>query len=495
MVIRKRWPILFAAGSALAYLANNYQLRGLEQLRLETRPTQHNHQQPQPGLYGQAGWNGALPSVSPTDYYSYTGGMNTSPAAASSIFDSLPPWQPQLNLGEKLAVMQDQLSHKISGLTQSGTKSLTAAQIGQNGANGLSSLVGSAQPPGDGSYQGIGREINAATSFPVSPPIPLTPDLELTRRTSSGPQPVASNQIGLPRLPGTSPAATGASSMAPGSMIASHSRPDRLSVIRIASFNVHPLNTTKLAKPQVMEALTAIIRNFDIVALQGIQTDRDDALPQLVERLNSSGAQRAYDYLIGPRTGPSGMTQQLAFLFDTNRALTDRYQLYSVDDPENLVTHEPLVAWFRCAELPSDQAFTFTLVNVCINPSSAASEQAFLPHLIHAVVNDGRQEDDVILTGDFAGNIHQMANLRADSIRFAASDLTTDLAGQAVSSGMLFPTRGTCEYTGRSGVLDFLRQFNLSLQQAAEISQQLPVWAEFYVGEGAEPGRVAPPAG
>ena len=129
-------------------------------------------------------------------------------------------------------------------------------------------------------------------------------------------------------------------------------------------------------KPHVMEILIAILRQFDIVALQGVQSERDDILPLIVERLNQSG--RKIDYLIGPRVGPVGARQQFAFLFDTSRIETDRYQLYTVDDPENLVTYEPLVAWFRCREAPASQAFTFTLVNVRVDPQRAQQEQAVL---------------------------------------------------------------------------------------------------------------------
>ena len=40
-------------------------------------------------------------------------------------------------------------------------------------------------------------------------------------------------------------------------------------------------------------------------------------------------------------------SEQFAFIFDTQRVETDRFQLYTIDDPEDLVTREPLVAWFR----------------------------------------------------------------------------------------------------------------------------------------------------
>lgn len=258
---------------------------------------------------------------------------------------------------------------------------------------------------------------------------------------------------------------------------------------RLASFNLNSLGVTQLAKPTVAEALVGIIRQFDLVALQGIQSDRDDILPVLVERLNQTG--RRFDYLIGPRVGHAGQTQQFAFIFDTTRIETDRYQLYTIEDPENLMTYDPLVGWFRCKESTASEAFTFSLVNIRINRQST-TESSFVPNLFHAVSSDGRNEDDLILIGDFGGNPGQIAKLNSDSVKFAIRNIPTDVAGQNMFDCILFPTQGTTEFTGRSGVFDFLRKYNMSLEQAVEISPQMPVWAEFYVVEGVHPGRVAP---
>ncbi len=57
---------------------------------------------------------------------------------------------------------------------------------------------------------------------------------------------------------------------------------------------------------------------------------------------------------------------------------------------------------------------------------------------------------------------------------------------------ILFSGPATVEFNGKVGVYDFLRQHNLSLEQALEVSDHLLIWAEFSAIEGAEPGRIAP---
>jgi len=72
--------------------------------------------------------------------------------------------------------------------------------------------------------------------------------------------------------------------------------------IRIASFNIQVFGDSKSNKPQVMNRLAEICREFDIVAIQEIRSKNQDLLPNFVELVNESG--RKYDYVIGERPWP-----------------------------------------------------------------------------------------------------------------------------------------------------------------------------------------------
>ena len=56
---------------------------------------------------------------------------------------------------------------------------------------------------------------------------------------------------------------------------------------------------------------------------------------------------------------------------------------------------------------------------------------------------------------------------------------------------LLFNRQATVEFTGRAGVLDVPRELNLPMSQALDLSDHLPIWAEFSVYEGGQPGRMA----
>src|SRR5918995_5084853 len=124
-------------------------------------------------------------------------------------------------------------------------------------------------------------------------------------------------------------------------------------------------------------------------------------IPQLVELLNADGRFQ-YDYAIGPRLGRSNSKEQYAFLFDMATIEIDRYKLYTVDDPDDLLHREPLVGWFRARGPAPEQAFTFSLATVHTDPDEVDRELDVLDDVFFAVRDDiQRREDDVLLVGDF----------------------------------------------------------------------------------------------
>ena len=256
--------------------------------------------------------------------------------------------------------------------------------------------------------------------------------------------------------------------------------------IRIASFSLEAFGEFKLKKEAVVETIVRMIRQFDVIALQHIQSKQQNIVPELLDKINQSD--RRYDYCIGPRVGSESNQQQFAFLFDTDRIETDRLQLYTIDDPQALIEFDPLVGWFRCKAVPIDKAFTFTLVNLRLDPLTNGKELKLLPDLIRSVRQDGRSEDDIILLGNFGYSDSEMKSLQNIGMLLALEGIPTTVTGEAMLDNIVFPARATDEFTGRAGVVDFLRQLNLSIDQAFQISTHMPIWAEFFAAEGGSPG-------
>jgi len=260
--------------------------------------------------------------------------------------------------------------------------------------------------------------------------------------------------------------------------------------IRIATFNIQVFGRSKIDKPIVVDVLARIIRHFDVVAIQEVRAKDQDILPLFVEAINAGG--RQYDYVIGPRLGRSVSKEQYAFVFDRASIEVDRQQLYTIDDPDDLIHRPPLVGWFRVRGPPAEQGFTFSLVNIHTDPDEAADEVNVLDDVMRVVRDDGRNEDDVILLGDLNADDRHFGELgRTPQIAWAISGVPTNTRGTQQYDNIVFFANATREYMGRNGVFDFMREYNMTIDEALEVSDHLPVWAEFSIYEGGEIGRVA----
>src|SRR5262245_44315090 len=256
--------------------------------------------------------------------------------------------------------------------------------------------------------------------------------------------------------------------------------------IRVASFNIQVFGEAKLGDEATMQSIVAILQIFDLIAIQEVRYVRQDVLPRLVAPPNAGGKFQS-DYAIGPRFGRTTSKEQYAFVLDTATIEIDRNQLYTVVEEQGDRLHrEPLVGWFRARGPVPQQAFTFSLVDVHTDPDEVDSELDALEEVFYAVRDDKvRREDDVIMLGDF--------NARADSLkklgqipglaRVITGATPTNTARTAQYDNILFHDAATSEFTGRGGVYDFMRDFNLTQDQAERVSDHLPVWAEFSVYE------------
>ncbi|MCA9122307.1 MAG: endonuclease/exonuclease/phosphatase family protein [Planctomycetales bacterium] len=261
-------------------------------------------------------------------------------------------------------------------------------------------------------------------------------------------------------------------------------------VIKIATFNIQVFGQSKLSKPKVMAILARLVREFDVIAVQEIRSQDQDVMPRFIEIINAAG--RSYDFVIGPRIGDTSSKEQYAYIFDRQTIEVDRTFLYTVNDPDNLLHREPLVGWFRARGPSVDEAFTFTLVNVHTDPDIVATEMSVMDDVYRVVRDDGRDEDDVIILGDFNADSEHLGELgQISGITWAISGLPTNVRRTEQYDNIIFHRDATKEFVGRSGVVDFMRDYNLSTEEALEVSDHLPVWAEFSIYEGGTPGYVA----
>lgn len=262
--------------------------------------------------------------------------------------------------------------------------------------------------------------------------------------------------------------------------------------LRVASFNIQDFGGKKASKSYVMHTLADIVRQFDIVAIQEISTQDEYLIPNFVKLINQSG--RKYDHVIGRRLGNTTQKEQYAYLFDAQRVEIDHQSVYTLSDPDNLLHREPLVATFRAREVDPDLAFTFTLVTIHTDPSRGVVEQELdaLAEVYRVVRRSSRGEDDIILLGDFNADDRHLGRLgQLPGIKPLIAGVWTNTRQNKQYDNIIIHQPSTTEYAGRSGVFDVIRRYNLTQDQALEVSDHFPVWAEFSVYERDFAGRIA----
>jgi len=316
-----------------------------------------------------------------------------------------------------------------------------------------------------------GGQIGQQGSFPQNPAYPSS-------------YPSQPNAAPIPTNYGNQPTTPVAATPPPTPMFGGPS-------IRIASFNIQVFGEAKAKKPYVMATLASIIQNFQVVAIQEIRTQDDYLIDNFLRTyVNQNG--RTYNKVIGPRLGRTVSKEQYAFIYDTATIEVNPRCIFTVNDPDDLLHREPLVAMFRVRGPPAQQAFTFVLIDMHTDPDETKSKLNALGQVYQAVRRACNGEDDIILLGDLNVDDKHLGDLgRIDHIYPVVRNTYTNTRQNAQYDNIIFHGPSTTEFTGHWGVFNFAEQFHLNLNQALEVSDHFPIWAEFNAYESTTPGRVA----
>lgn len=263
--------------------------------------------------------------------------------------------------------------------------------------------------------------------------------------------------------------------------------------IRIATFDISAFgqqkSATRLIADQnvdVLGTLAGIVGQFDLVAIQEITDPTGIAIRRLVDVINQSGG--SYTATVSDSVGSPA--ESYAFVWDQTRIRMIQNSAYLVDDHQDLMTREPMVATFetRAPTSPAQKPFRFTLINARVAPPvlSAQSIAAEI-NVLDDVFNSVRQyewnksdEEDYILIGNLNVGVDGLQQIAAiPNVISVAGNLTSNTLRTITLDHILLDEQMTREYTGNSGVLDFHTHLGLTTEQALLISEHLPIWAEF----------------
>ena len=244
--------------------------------------------------------------------------------------------------------------------------------------------------------------------------------------------------------------------------------------IRLLTWNV--LNFGKSKTDEEVAFIADVLRDFDVVALQEINTGPDGAqtVARLDAELDRRGAQ--WDYVVSDPTSGRG-TERYAYLWKPSRARLAGRPWLEASLADN-IDREPFMARFQNKQ-GSVQMLVASL-HAVPRAKRPADEVALLDEL------HGRYDgDNLLILGDFnlAESHYAFDELKEAGYLPVITDQKTSIRmkrkdGQHLANeydNIFFeaaPLR-----TSASGIVDFTSEFR-TLKQAREISDHLPVFTE-----------------
>ncbi|MEM6690665.1 MAG: endonuclease/exonuclease/phosphatase family protein [Planctomycetota bacterium] len=270
--------------------------------------------------------------------------------------------------------------------------------------------------------------------------------------------------------------------------------PRSVDTIRVATFNIQMFGEKKSEKPVVMDQLATICEQFDVVAIQEIRGQKTTPIDRLIAELNQRG--KPYQAITSQFIGSSKHVEAYGFVYNTGSVTLIPESAYLVRDEAGLLPREPMVASFRArVSDPQFQPFSFTLINSHTSPTTVAddaeiNEMDVLDDVYFSVQQYERQlrgEDDCILLGDLnvdVNNLRQVGEIA--NFVSVGGHLLTNTARSKTYDHILINNRLTTEYR-RVGVLDMQDFFNISRDEADDISDHQPLWADFSIYEDGPP--------
>ncbi len=237
--------------------------------------------------------------------------------------------------------------------------------------------------------------------------------------------------------------------------------------LAIASFNIQVFGQSKMRKPAVMERITGIIRNFDIVAIQEIRSKKQDIMPRLVEKLGEG-----WDFVISERLGRTSSKEQYAFVYKTDKIIID--STLQIEDPDDNLHREPFVCFARAGE------FDFCLINIHTDPDEVKDEVNALDDVLIKMLV---LEKDAILLGDLNASEPEFGEINLiPDISWAVPEKTpTNVRMNKTYDNIVFIQNNFKEFIA-GGVYNYTRELGLTREDALDISDHFPVYVYAYTG-------------
>jgi len=255
------------------------------------------------------------------------------------------------------------------------------------------------------------------------------------------------------------------------------------STIRVAEFNIQVFGATKRGKPEVMEVLTRVAREFDVVLVQEIRDASGETAPAYLAAINALEGP-AYAYVESPRLGRTSSKESYAYYWNTAKVSLVEDSAYTYNDTLDVYEREPFIASFTAG------GFDFTLIGVHTKPEEATWEIGNLTVVASSVLAANPGEMDIIILGDLNADGGYFDEdgpslLKAEPyIWVTGNSLDTMTRTDWTYDRIVITGASSYEYVdGSCAAFYFDAEYGLSGEIVTDVSDHYPVYAVFRVDQ------------
>ncbi|MDC7127369.1 MAG: endonuclease/exonuclease/phosphatase family protein [Spirochaetales bacterium] len=259
--------------------------------------------------------------------------------------------------------------------------------------------------------------------------------------------------------------------------------------IKVASFNVNVLGTTKIGRHNTLEVLADIATRFDILAMQEVGSNSSKSsyetcekiLKSYVSEVNNIAGTEMYAFIHG---------DQYAYIYRTDKIELISYEIYSGNQD---FVYPPLIAEFESI----DGNLDFTIITIHTSPSFAAFEIPALYTSVSELIEQ-YSEEDVVCLGDFNADGDYYIEGQYDSLVLNGFDGyitgipnsadTTVASNDYTYDRIQMTSSMSSDYTNNWGVLIFKDYYDVTICEGSDtrkgtelaLSDHYPVWVELF---------------
>ncbi|XP_074770400.1 deoxyribonuclease gamma [Athene noctua] len=258
--------------------------------------------------------------------------------------------------------------------------------------------------------------------------------------------------------------------------------------LKICSFNVRSFGETKIARPEVIDAVVKIISRCDIMLLMEIKENKNRVCPLLVEKLSSQvkGLEEEYSCVVSERLGRKSYKEQYAFIYRQHLVSVKETYQYPDTQPgdEDAFSREPFAIWFQA---PKTAVKEFAIIPLHTTPETAVREIDEL-YDVYLDIKQRWKTENFIFMGDFNAGCSYVPQKQWKNIRLRTYSEFVWLINDKNDTTVKEST--SCPYdrivvSGQKlihavvpqsvNIFDFQKDFQMTEEQALGVSDHFPV--------------------